>query len=154
MVCFRDVSLSYSKMYALDWSRYLRDFEVETIGMKETSRRCSDENCRARLKDTVLDWEVGHFSLFWQKEKGSRSPGSHSKTSWWFILGFLIKLVNGPAKSRLMHLIRIVVSIWKILIPTIVFVLLFLQDALPPKEMNQAEKHCRMADVVLCLGTR
>ncbi|TQD80325.1 hypothetical protein C1H46_034123 [Malus baccata] len=62
---------------------YLRDFEVETIGLKETSRRCSDENCRARLKDTVLDWE----------------------------------------------------------------------DALPSKEMDLAEKHCRMADVVLCLGT-
>ncbi|OVA20126.1 Sirtuin family [Macleaya cordata] len=62
---------------------YLRDFEVETIGMKETSRRCSGESCRSKLKDTVLDWE----------------------------------------------------------------------DALPPMEMNQAEKHCRMADVVLCLGT-
>ncbi|KAL6199734.1 hypothetical protein ACLB2K_029517 [Fragaria x ananassa] len=62
---------------------YTRDFEVETIGLKETSRRCSDERCGARLKDTVLDWE----------------------------------------------------------------------DALPSKEMNPAEKHCRMADVVLCLGT-
>lgn len=38
--------------------RYLRDFEVETIGLKETSRRCSDVNCGAKLKDTVLDWEV------------------------------------------------------------------------------------------------
>ncbi|XP_010252773.1 PREDICTED: NAD-dependent protein deacetylase SRT1 isoform X1 [Nelumbo nucifera] len=64
-------------------AEYLRDFEVETIGMKETSRRCSDVNCGAKLRDTVLDWE----------------------------------------------------------------------DALPPKEMNLAEKHCRMADVVLCLGT-
>jgi mono-ADP-ribosyltransferase sirtuin 6 len=36
----------------------LRDFEVETIGLKETSRRCSDEKCGAKLKDTVLDWEV------------------------------------------------------------------------------------------------
>ncbi|MCL7046861.1 hypothetical protein MKW94_029903 [Papaver nudicaule] len=62
---------------------YVRDFEVETIGMKETSRRCVDEICKARLKDTVLDWD----------------------------------------------------------------------DALPPKEMNLADKHCRMADVVLCLGT-
>ncbi|XP_062169613.1 NAD-dependent protein deacetylase SRT1 isoform X2 [Alnus glutinosa] len=62
---------------------YLRDFEVETIGLKETSRRCSDVKCGAKLKDTVLDWE----------------------------------------------------------------------DALPPKEMDPAEKHCRMADVVLCLGT-
>ncbi|XP_077222521.1 sirtuin 1 isoform X2 [Tasmannia lanceolata] len=64
-------------------AEYLRDFEIETIGMKETSRRCSDPKCGAKLKDTVLDWE----------------------------------------------------------------------DALPSKEMNPAEKHCKMADVVLCLGT-
>lgn len=36
----------------------MRDFEVETIGMKETSRRCSDTNCGAKLRDSVLDWEV------------------------------------------------------------------------------------------------
>ncbi|KAL8142167.1 hypothetical protein V2J09_015199 [Rumex salicifolius] len=64
-------------------AEYVRDFEVETIGLKETSRRCSDLACNAKLKDTVLDWE----------------------------------------------------------------------DALPPKEMNPAEKHCKMADLVLCLGT-
>ncbi|XP_065862653.1 NAD-dependent protein deacetylase SRT1 [Euphorbia lathyris] len=64
-------------------AEYLRDFEVETIGLKETSRRCSDVKCGAKLRDTVLDWE----------------------------------------------------------------------DALPPKEMLPAEKHCKMADVVLCLGT-
>ncbi|XP_062078869.1 NAD-dependent protein deacetylase SRT1 [Humulus lupulus] len=64
-------------------AEYLRDFEVETIGLKETSRRCSAKKCGAKLKDTVLDWE----------------------------------------------------------------------DALPTKEMNLSEKHCRMADVVLCLGT-
>ncbi|WMV39991.1 hypothetical protein MTR67_033376 [Solanum verrucosum] len=62
---------------------YMRDFEIETIGLKETARRCSKVGCGARLKDTVLDWE----------------------------------------------------------------------DALPPKEMNPAERHCKMADVVLCLGT-
>ncbi|XP_048498419.1 NAD-dependent protein deacetylase SRT1 isoform X1 [Beta vulgaris subsp. vulgaris] len=62
---------------------YVRDFEVETIGLKETPRRCSDAGCGARLRDTVLDWE----------------------------------------------------------------------DALPQKEMDAAEKHCRMADLVLCLGT-
>ncbi|KAH9793755.1 nad-dependent protein deacetylase sirtuin-6 [Citrus sinensis] len=62
---------------------YLRDFEIETIGMKKTPRRCSDVKCGSRLKDTVLDWE----------------------------------------------------------------------DALPPVEMNPAEENCRMADVVLCLGT-
>nr|XP_023906011.1 NAD-dependent protein deacetylase SRT1-like isoform X2 [Quercus suber] len=59
---------------------YLRDFEVETIGMKQTSRHCK---CGARLKDTVLDWE----------------------------------------------------------------------DELPLKELNPAVEQCRMADVVLCLGT-
>ncbi|KAK7289588.1 hypothetical protein RIF29_03336 [Crotalaria pallida] len=64
-------------------AEYFRDFEVETIGLKETSRRCSDAKCGAKLKDTVLDWE----------------------------------------------------------------------DALPPKEMNPAEKHCKQADIVLCLGT-
>ncbi|XP_030478610.2 NAD-dependent protein deacetylase SRT1 isoform X1 [Cannabis sativa] len=64
-------------------AEYLRDFEVETIGLKETSRRCAVKQCGAKLKDTVLDWE----------------------------------------------------------------------DALPTKEMNLSEKHCRMADVVLCLGT-
>ncbi|GAY55082.1 hypothetical protein CUMW_161740 [Citrus unshiu] len=62
---------------------YMRDFEIETIGMKKTPRRCSDVKCGSRLKDTVLDWE----------------------------------------------------------------------DALPPVEMNPAEENCRMADVVLCLGT-
>ncbi|GMH30766.1 hypothetical protein Nepgr_032609 [Nepenthes gracilis] len=33
---------------------YMRDFEVERIGLKETSRRCSS---REELGDTVLDWE-------------------------------------------------------------------------------------------------
>ncbi|KAJ9182523.1 hypothetical protein P3X46_006509 [Hevea brasiliensis] len=64
-------------------SEYLRDFEVETIGLKETSRRCTNVKCGTKLRDTVLDWE----------------------------------------------------------------------DALPPKEMLPAEKHCRMADLLLCLGT-
>ncbi|KAI8009076.1 NAD-dependent protein deacetylase SRT1 [Camellia lanceoleosa] len=54
-----------------------------TIGLKKTSKSCSDVKCGAKLKDTVLDWE----------------------------------------------------------------------DVLPPTEMNAAEKHCRMADIVLCLGT-
>ncbi|XP_021669720.2 NAD-dependent protein deacetylase SRT1 isoform X2 [Hevea brasiliensis] len=64
-------------------AEYLRDFEVETIGLKETSRRCADVKCGTKLRDTVLDWE----------------------------------------------------------------------DTLPPKEMLPAEKHCRMAELVLCLGT-
>ncbi|KAI4306222.1 hypothetical protein L6164_029515 [Bauhinia variegata] len=64
-------------------AEYVRDFEVGTVGLKETSRRCSDPKCGARLKDTVIDWG----------------------------------------------------------------------DALPPKEMDPAEKHCKMADIVLCLGT-
>ncbi|XP_062184483.1 NAD-dependent protein deacetylase SRT1 isoform X4 [Phragmites australis] len=38
-------------------TEYLRDFEIETVGLKDTPRRCSDKNCGARLKDTVLDWE-------------------------------------------------------------------------------------------------
>ncbi|KAI7744104.1 hypothetical protein M8C21_030354 [Ambrosia artemisiifolia] len=73
---FREVCPSCS-------TEYLRDFEVETIGLKETSRRCCDPKCGAKLRDSVLDWE----------------------------------------------------------------------DELPPKEMKAAEKHCRTADVVLCLGT-
>ncbi|XP_071730063.1 NAD-dependent protein deacetylase SRT1-like [Rutidosis leptorrhynchoides] len=64
-------------------TEYLRDFEVETVGLKETSRRCCDPKCGAKLRDSVLDWE----------------------------------------------------------------------DELPPAEMNAAEKHCRIADIVLCLGT-
>lgn len=36
----------------------MRDFEIETIGLKETARRCSKVGCGARLRDTVLDWEV------------------------------------------------------------------------------------------------
>lgn len=38
-------------------AEYLRDFEVETIGLKETPRRCSNVQCGARLRDSVLDWE-------------------------------------------------------------------------------------------------
>ncbi|KAJ0751386.1 hypothetical protein HanLR1_Chr05g0192891 [Helianthus annuus] len=37
--------------------RYFRDFEVESVGLKETPRRCSNGDCDVRLKDTVLDWE-------------------------------------------------------------------------------------------------
>lgn len=61
-----DESCHYLSLYCtiygdkpfLNFWRYLRDFEVETIGLKETSRRCSVEKCGAKLKDTVLDWEV------------------------------------------------------------------------------------------------
>ncbi|XP_028093522.1 NAD-dependent protein deacetylase SRT1-like isoform X3 [Camellia sinensis] len=68
----------------INWlCRYFWDFEVETIGLKETPRSCSSDGCGARLKDTAVDWE----------------------------------------------------------------------DALPPKELNPAEKHCKVADAVLCLGT-
>ncbi|CAH8381829.1 unnamed protein product [Eruca vesicaria subsp. sativa] len=74
---------SFMEMCPSCGAEYLRDFEVETIGLKETSRKCSNAKCGAKLKDTVLDWE----------------------------------------------------------------------DALPPKEINPAEKHCKMADLVLCLGT-
>jgi mono-ADP-ribosyltransferase sirtuin 6 len=75
---------SFMEMCPSCGAEYLRDFEVETIGLKETSRKCSVEKCGAKLKDTVLDWE----------------------------------------------------------------------DALPPKEIDPAEKHCKKADLVLCLGTR
>lgn len=64
-------------------TEYLRDFELETLGMKVTPRRCSVECCGAKLRDTVLDWG----------------------------------------------------------------------DALKEKEMCPAEQHCKMADIVLCLGT-
>lgn len=73
---FREVCSSCEK-------EYVRDFEVETIGLKDTGRRCSAAGCGGKLKDTVLDWE----------------------------------------------------------------------DALPPEELVPAEKHCKEADVVLCLGT-
>ncbi|KAK2648102.1 hypothetical protein Ddye_015591 [Dipteronia dyeriana] len=35
---------------------YLRDFEIETIGMKLTPRRCTAANCNERLRDSVVDW--------------------------------------------------------------------------------------------------
>eukprot|EP00250_Pteridium_aquilinum_P009121 c18454_g1_i2 orf=212-1627(+) len=73
---FREVCSSCEK-------EYVRDFEVETIGLKDTGRRCLVLGCGGKLKDTVLDWE----------------------------------------------------------------------DALPPEELIPAEKHCKEADVVLCLGT-
>eukprot|EP00249_Psilotum_nudum_P020192 c27598_g1_i2 orf=1021-1890(-) len=74
---------SFKEVCSLCKKEYLRDFEVETIGLKETGRRCSDFDCGGKLKDTVLDWE----------------------------------------------------------------------DALPPEELHPAEKHCKQADVILCLGT-
>ena len=36
---------------------------METIGLKETSRRCSDMKCGVKLKDTVLDWEVTRYLI-------------------------------------------------------------------------------------------
>ncbi|KAJ7523565.1 hypothetical protein O6H91_18G054200 [Diphasiastrum complanatum] len=36
---------------------YLRDTEVETIGLKETGRRCVLANCGGKLIDTIVDWE-------------------------------------------------------------------------------------------------
>ncbi|XP_071693217.1 NAD-dependent protein deacetylase SRT1 [Rutidosis leptorrhynchoides] len=38
-------------------NEYFRDFEVESVGLKETSRKCSNADCDTKLKDTVLDWE-------------------------------------------------------------------------------------------------
>ena len=37
--------------------RYVRDFELETVGLKSTGRRCPVPGCEGRLKDSVLDWE-------------------------------------------------------------------------------------------------
>lgn len=36
---------------------YIRDFEVETVGFKETGRLCTQDGCTGRLQDHVLDWE-------------------------------------------------------------------------------------------------
>ncbi|XP_057949172.1 NAD-dependent protein deacetylase SRT1 isoform X4 [Malania oleifera] len=71
---------------------YLRDFEVETIGLKETSRRCSNADCGAKLRDTVLDWEFADYSCmqpaseispWWGKdcncESSENSKGQESK---------------------------------------------------------------------------
>lgn len=52
-------------LFLLGCWRYLRDFEVETIGLKVTPRRCSDEKCNSKLRDTVLDWEVKTICLVW-----------------------------------------------------------------------------------------
>ncbi|GBG64358.1 hypothetical protein CBR_g41558 [Chara braunii] len=40
-----------------DRMRYLRDFEMETIGMKPTGRNCTAQGCKGKLFDTTLDWE-------------------------------------------------------------------------------------------------
>jgi hypothetical protein len=91
--------------------RYIRDFEVETIGMKATGRRCSQPRCRGKLKDTVLDWEVCNQLLKYWEQCCREFDESISR-------------------------------------------FMYLQDALPPNELEPAEKHCREADIVLCLGTR
>ncbi|KAI3771492.1 hypothetical protein L6452_02657 [Arctium lappa] len=36
---------------------YFRDFEVESVGLKETSRWCSNGDFVLKLKDTILNWE-------------------------------------------------------------------------------------------------
>ncbi|KAK4845722.1 hypothetical protein QYF36_008313 [Acer negundo] len=36
--------------------RYFLDFEIETIGMKMTSQRCTVDSCKERLRDSVVDW--------------------------------------------------------------------------------------------------
>ncbi|XP_078431814.1 sirtuin 1 isoform X2 [Wolffia australiana] len=99
---------------------YIRDFEIETIGMKETSRRCSNLTCGANLLDSVLDWE----------DAGSDTNNRD--------LGVFLQRgkevgANGNRHQSAAHPLR--------------------EDVLPPKEMKPAEKHCKMADVILCLGT-
>lgn len=60
-------------------SRYLRDFEVGTIGLKETSRRCSNADCHAKLRDTVLDWEVCLLCLISDFVRSFGQPNKFSK---------------------------------------------------------------------------
>ncbi|EIE25513.1 SIR2-family protein HDAC1 [Coccomyxa subellipsoidea C-169] len=36
---------------------YIRDFEIETVGFRQTGRTCSVEGCKGKLKDHILDWE-------------------------------------------------------------------------------------------------
>ena len=38
-------------------TEYHRDFELETVGHRNTGRSCEREGCRGRLRDSVLDWE-------------------------------------------------------------------------------------------------
>ncbi|KAG0468251.1 hypothetical protein HPP92_017579 [Vanilla planifolia] len=81
-------------------------FEVETIGMKLTSRQCSNVDCQAKLgTQFLIGRTIKQYRLF-------SDP---------------IFLIISPSPSTF--------------------------DALPKKEMSLAERHCRMADVVLCLGT-
>lgn len=62
------IKFLFSRLGLFKWLfsvwRYLRDFEIETIGLKDTPRRCSDKNCGARLKDTVLDWDVSTCTFY------------------------------------------------------------------------------------------
>ncbi|KAF6263087.1 SIR2-family protein HDAC1 [Scenedesmus sp. NREL 46B-D3] len=38
-------------------AEYVRDFEMDTVGFKQTGRRCSKPGCRGMLVDHILDWE-------------------------------------------------------------------------------------------------
>ena len=90
--------------YALNLWRYLRDFEVETIGLKETSRRCSNVDCGAKLRDTVLDWEVlvSCFSwLHYSCGSGSSSWGWKTFFFNYCILSFLFLSQVGKAINDL-----------------------------------------------------
>ncbi|CAM6084960.1 unnamed protein product [Calypogeia fissa] len=48
--CFREVCGGCGK-------DYVRDFEMETIGLRPTGRRCSVPDCSSKLLDTIVDWE-------------------------------------------------------------------------------------------------
>eukprot|EP00243_Klebsormidium_subtile_P010988 TRINITY_DN604_c0_g1_i2.p1 TRINITY_DN604_c0_g1~~TRINITY_DN604_c0_g1_i2.p1 ORF type:complete len:516 (-),score=81.36 TRINITY_DN604_c0_g1_i2:112-1659(-) len=48
--CFREICPKCG-------AEYVRDFELETVGLKSTGRRCTVPGCEGRLKDSVLDWE-------------------------------------------------------------------------------------------------
>lgn len=36
---------------------HIRDFEIETVGFRQTGRSCTRPGCRGRLRDHILDWE-------------------------------------------------------------------------------------------------
>eukprot|EP00898_Chlorokybus_atmophyticus_P003542 jgi/Chlat1/4189/Chrsp27S04285 len=38
-------------------TEYVRDFELETVGLKYTGRQCLQPGCQGKLRDSILDWE-------------------------------------------------------------------------------------------------
>ncbi|GKD25843.1 hypothetical protein Tco_1232057 [Tanacetum coccineum] len=115
---------------------------VESVGLKETSRKCSNADCHVKLKDIVLDWEVLFIAL--------PNPTLKKQVYFFSHLSFL-GAINGTSYYCFDR-----IAIRNICFGFIIMVRLnaFLHDAFPIEEMNPAEVHCEMADVVLCLGMR